>query len=1040
MMLHQKEVVNNVYKRGVLKEGMKKRLVIGFVLGLIFLLGAVSAGVFVNEVETNPIDETEEYVELYNSEIFEVNISGWLIIDSRGRVDTIPTETIIPAQGFFVFDETISLLDFKNNDSITLRDDMSVYVDSTLFLEDGDNDDSTWSRVPDGTGAFVFQQSTKGITNIIPMATLQDEIDAASSGDTIVVAADTYVEDLFIDKRLTLRGADVDTTIIDGTITIVSSNVKLDGLTFKAHGSTAIILDSSSSLISNVDVTDSIFDLSVSPAVGIYVGGGSPTELTSNIDIKNNVFNGPADKNCNPWKVGGWFGTPISAEVKNLKFEHNVVNSCSIPINLQDEDLDDFYINNNTFRDTDGVLYIWADVGSDPTGELSDFVFMNNDIDSSNSYGVGIDVFGDIFKDDNFGTGNRFTENSFVGIPGAHGFDALTTLANLTSYEFNAEGNYWGACDGPAPGYVSDHVDASSWIGACVGGLDELPACILPSDDVTLYANVLGDYCVGDVIFSVFLGGEWRNFTGVSTSQPFALGNYGVVLSSAETDEGTTIDYKVYVDDCFGHSEESGIGSFDVLTRTVVIPSFAPDGLNGWYKTEPTFTLSNSDATDMYYYWDAGVTNTYVLPFDLGSAPNNANVTGGIIDLNFWADLSCGVEDTITEMFRFDFEDLSIEDIVPVQDAIIPAASDVLISAYIDEVYGGNSGVNLATVDLAIDDDLKAATVEAANSQDAEVSFLAVGLLPGRHEVRVTAEDNAGRFSQRTWDFIVSEIPDYELTVHSDLTGVFSERRIPLEITTTLKSESIEIIDYSDNRPRWRKLCRKCDEYGSEKRRLKTFKDGEHNITIRGTGMLGQEDEASFFFRVDSKDPRIRSTLPRRGFASGVFEVSFREENPVELVLHYGTEGDMRFSLVDFASCVEERSKTVCEEEVNLTDYHGQEIDYWFDLVDIAGNSDESRVRTLDVDVVDPEILFSGFEVNKRRVSFTYQIDEDNFDKILYMDNNATRPRFRTLCSRLDEDGICKKRTSFKTGEHYLTVRVQDDAGNFVEEEVGFVI
>ena len=270
--------------------------------------------------------------------------------------------------------------------------------------------------------------------------TIQEAIKDASEGDTILVSDGVYDEDLVIDKGLTLREANE--VVIDGAHVISASGVILDGFSFEAGGRTAIIIDSSNE-INSVQILNSVFELGTSSAVGVVVG---TSQKVSNVVISDNVFNGPDNKECNPWKIGGWFGNTVGVEVENVDFERNEVNSCSIPINLHDKNIRDILISDNVFRDTDGVVYVWGE--GIPTGVLSDFVFTNNDVDSSNSYGVGIDVFG-VFDDDNFGEGNRVNKNKFVGIPGAYRFEAVSILSDLGSYELDATNNFWGCSKGP---------------------------------------------------------------------------------------------------------------------------------------------------------------------------------------------------------------------------------------------------------------------------------------------------------------------------------------------------------------------------------------------------------------------------------------------------------------------------------------------------------------------------------------------------------------------------------------------------------------
>jgi parallel beta-helix repeat protein len=71
-------------------------------------------------------------------------------------------------------------------------------------------------------------------------SSIQQAIDAAGSGDTILVSSGTYYENLLVDKAVSLLGQGASQTIIDGTfsgnvIAIASENVIVDGFTIE-HG------------------------------------------------------------------------------------------------------------------------------------------------------------------------------------------------------------------------------------------------------------------------------------------------------------------------------------------------------------------------------------------------------------------------------------------------------------------------------------------------------------------------------------------------------------------------------------------------------------------------------------------------------------------------------------------------------------------------------------------------------------------------------------------------------------------------------------
>ncbi len=268
---------------------------------------------------------------------------------------------------------------------------------------------------------------------------------------------------------------------------------------------------------------------------------------------------------------------------------------------------------------------------------------------------------------------------------------------------------------------------------------------------------------------------------------------------------------------------------------------------------------------------------------------------------------------------------------------------------------------------------------------------------------------------------------------------------------TEANLDKIEYIDNNDDRARWRTLCRRLDRDDGLCHGRARFRDGTHNVTLKAIDEAGLEtlyymDE----FFTDSKAPRIRGTEPRRGFASGLFQVEFDEENPEEVWLNYGNfiKG-FEAEQVNISSdnCIQDRRITRCGVFVNLTDYDGQEIEYWFNITDIVGNEDESRIRDLKVDIISPVINYFNYTIDRRRVEFIFNITEKNFDEINYIDWNDRRPRERTLCRRLDKDdrdditGICEEREYFRNGEHNLTIEIRDEAGNKeIIEDVVFEI
>ena len=148
---------------------MVKKEVLALCLVLLFIgfLKIGSSAIVINEFESNPqgSDTNLEWIELYNNDSIPINISMWQIFDKDSNsLFTATNETFIAANGFYVAD---FLNGFVNaaGDNATLKNNLGNVVDSTPNLIDNDDNNKTWSRIPDGTGAFVFQESTKGNSN-----------------------------------------------------------------------------------------------------------------------------------------------------------------------------------------------------------------------------------------------------------------------------------------------------------------------------------------------------------------------------------------------------------------------------------------------------------------------------------------------------------------------------------------------------------------------------------------------------------------------------------------------------------------------------------------------------------------------------------------------------------------------------------------------------------------------------------------------------------------------------------------------------------
>ena len=125
---------------------------------------AALTGVVINEIESKDGDPGD-WVELKNTSTVPVDASGLVLSDSKGTPSyTVPTGTIIAADGYLVLDEAAFGFGLGGEDLVRLHDtDGTTVVDEHAWTE---HSPTTLGRCPDGTGPFAATASpTKGAAN-----------------------------------------------------------------------------------------------------------------------------------------------------------------------------------------------------------------------------------------------------------------------------------------------------------------------------------------------------------------------------------------------------------------------------------------------------------------------------------------------------------------------------------------------------------------------------------------------------------------------------------------------------------------------------------------------------------------------------------------------------------------------------------------------------------------------------------------------------------------------------------------------------------
>jgi len=563
-------------------------------------------------------------------------------------------------------------------------------------------------------------------------------------------------------------------------------------------------------------------------------------------------------------------------------------------------------------------------------------------------------------------------------------------------------------------------------------------SCIVQSDKISLSSFVDFKDCDGIVWISLDNGGNITNYSISSHRDK----TYYINFDSYSFAGSSTIGWQVFAKDCYNNTYSGSSESFYVNSATQVstTPSVA-DGLNGWFVTRPSFSLTNPDAVNIYYRWDNQETNLYSGSFGMDGTPDNANETGGKLDLNYWADFGCGKNEVIrNQSYLVDLISPEFSNFKPAKNS---KTNDVReISVYIGNSIGLlSSGLNRNSISMVFDGLLVSPTLVNSSGSDVTVKYSLLGLSEGNHTVYVNATDNAGRSAEVNWMFEFSN-ENFTVNMTSPVAGIYNKKSLEINISSSEKAKSIAYIDNDALKPIWKNLCTNCNGYGFASKKSLQFGDGEHNVTFRVTDLFGNFVDRKVLFEIDSVKPKINSVSPTRDFANGTFYIKFTELNPESLTMTYGNNvtGEL-VKIIDLSTCTfdSKANKTkVCKINADLSVYSEQKISYSLKLIDIAGSQAVTKNYTLNADFTTPRInslnmtpainASSGF-ISGRKATFTINITEPNFKRVTYIDMNDKKPKENLFCSSLKK-GICSGSKSFTVGNHTVKFIVYDKAGN----------
>jgi hypothetical protein len=206
-------------------------------------------------------------------------------------------------------------------------------------------------------------------------ATIQAAIDASSPGDTIVVAPGTYIENVIVNKDVTILGAHqgeagsdpgrgTDETLLQGTFDITANGATIDG--FIINGSTNFGFDLPTAVAvraSDVTIENTIFE-------GVGVPGSRPLATSgtvANLNVSDNLFH---DWDATVYIVNGHSGLITNNVFDELTPSPGGINTESIAM----------VISANTFNGDSGEIFVTPFA---PLVDVKTFITADNNFDGS---------------------------------------------------------------------------------------------------------------------------------------------------------------------------------------------------------------------------------------------------------------------------------------------------------------------------------------------------------------------------------------------------------------------------------------------------------------------------------------------------------------------------------------------------------------------------------------------------------------------------------------------------------------------------------
>lgn len=365
-------------------------------------------------------------------------------------------------------------------------------------------------------------------------ATIQAAIDAAAAGDTIVLAAGTFNENLIVNKAVTIVGNNVgnsgnairnDESVLNGTITVSANGVTLDGfkVAVAAMGMTPATQGVNNSLILIQGANSTIQNMVIERSGGLALNDANNVAgirvQGTGADIVNNLIRSPGADLGGFGGARAGFNQGVYGDVPNSS-DMNVSNNTFV--NLRTAVGAD-YVSAQTIIDSNEVSKTGSGVSVGSPSTISDFtaVITNNHFDLVLG-GTGLNL-------QNLAVGATFNNALALNTGTQGGLDALTIRGSLAA----------GSGDNLSGGVINEILlgQAGNDTLSGGGGNDTLIGgngvdFITPGADADLVESSANLTANADVIYGFVSGTDKFDYNGMLTLN----GGFNVVSSANISD------------------------------------------------------------------------------------------------------------------------------------------------------------------------------------------------------------------------------------------------------------------------------------------------------------------------------------------------------------------------------------------------------------------------------------------------------------------------------------------------------------------------